>query len=117
MSERTKVNSAFEYGERLRAFREAANMTQEELAILTGLSTHTIGNAENLNRASIDTLVKMVSALGHNLNDIIPIKTAPKEIAIIRADDENMRLEFDKKRDYYESKRILKKYLDNSEFI
>lgn len=50
-------------GERLRAGRLAANLTQQMLARQSGVSLNTVRNAEDGQNVSVDTLVNLLRAL------------------------------------------------------
>jgi transcriptional regulator with XRE-family HTH domain len=58
-------------GERIRALRKEAGLTQEQLAEKAGVSVNFIGNAERgESAASVKTLRKIVKAIGVNLKDL-----------------------------------------------
>lgn len=116
MSKRTKIDLKIEYGQQLRRFREEAKLTQKELSEKSGVSIHTISNAESLNKASFESLFMILKVLGHNFNELVPLPTGPDEISIIRMDNKRMRLEFEREKEYKASIDILKKYLENIQF-
>lgn len=116
MSKRTQIRDKFEYGEALRRLREEAKLTQKELSEKSGVSVHTISNAESLNKASFESLFMILNALGRDFNEIIPMKRRPDEMSIIRTDNKNMRLEFNKEKEYRASISLIKKYMDNIYF-
>jgi transcriptional regulator with XRE-family HTH domain len=53
-----------ELGSRLRQHRLAQNLTQEELAARAGVSRGTVRNLEVKGQASVESLLRIVSALG-----------------------------------------------------
>jgi transcriptional regulator with XRE-family HTH domain len=53
-----------EIGERLRLLRLQRNIKQEDLAIRAGVSRPTLGALERCGRGSLDTLARVIYALG-----------------------------------------------------
>ncbi len=61
------------FSKRLQKIRKKIDITQEELATKTGLSTTFIGLLETgKRRASLKTLQKISSALGVKANELLP---------------------------------------------
>jgi transcriptional regulator with XRE-family HTH domain len=61
-------------GRRLEAIRLSRNTTQEQLAEEAGVSTRTIGRLEKGQGVSLDTFIRVMTALGiqHNLEALLP---------------------------------------------
>jgi len=60
------------FGMRLQSIREARGMTQEQLACMSGLSAHYIGNLEQgVRKPSSTSLIKLCHALGATPNDLL----------------------------------------------
>lgn len=59
-------------GNKLRTIREAQNLTQDELARISGVSRTTICNLENnsADNVTVKTLTKLADALGASVKDI-----------------------------------------------
>ena len=65
-----------ELGQRLRTQRLAQLLSQEELALRAGLSGSTIKNLESKGQASLESVLRVVMALGltHELQEIFSLK-------------------------------------------
>lgn len=65
-----------ELGQRLRAQRLAQLLSQEEVALRAGLSGSTIKNLESKGQASLESVLRVVMALGltHELQEIFSLK-------------------------------------------
>ncbi len=70
----TRGNYAQLFGDRLRELRAAAELTQRELARLTGTSAAAISNFEAGNNSpTLGTLVRLADALGCNVTDLVEV--------------------------------------------
>ena len=70
----TRGNYAQLFGDRLRELRAAAELTQRELARLTGTSAAAISNFEAGNNSpTLGTLVRLADALGCNVTDLVDV--------------------------------------------
>jgi transcriptional regulator with XRE-family HTH domain len=64
------------FNERLKALREKAKLTQEELARAAGLGVDTIRKLEQTNAdPKLTTFIALVRALGVGLDDLAGVKT------------------------------------------
>ena len=70
-------------GKRLKEYRLAKNLSQQELAELTGLNRVRISRIENGSAFSITSLIELMRALGilDNIEKLIPLKVkSPREL-------------------------------------
>jgi transcriptional regulator with XRE-family HTH domain len=73
MQETRRTQKDFKFARQLKRLRRKANVTQEQLADATRLSTTFIGLLETAKRKpSLKTLQKIASALGVKANELIP---------------------------------------------
>ncbi len=64
MTGNTEYEIIRDIGHRLSGYRLQKNLTQEELAVTTGLNQKTISNAETGKDPRLSTLIKILRALG-----------------------------------------------------
>jgi transcriptional regulator with XRE-family HTH domain len=85
------VEVRLELGQRLRAQRMLMDLSQQELAERAGLSKGTISNLESAGQGTLESLVRVVQALGlvHELQELFVPKLAT--IAHLQAVEQPMR--------------------------
>lgn len=64
MTTKTDEEITHEIGRRLSAYRLQQNLTQQEMAVLTGLNQKTISHAEAGKDPRLSTIIKILRALG-----------------------------------------------------
>jgi transcriptional regulator with XRE-family HTH domain len=70
---------------RLKRARLEARLTQQALADLSGVSTKTIGNAEDSGQVSLDTLLRLLDGLGRTAElDTVLKDLGPSPIALAK---------------------------------
>lgn len=77
-----------EFGERLRQYRRAKNMTQQELADLLGVSNKSVSRWESGSYPDVSTLGPLAHALGVTVDDLLGI--SPPLRTLERADWQNL---------------------------
>ena len=77
-----------EFGERLKQYRKAKNMTQQELADVLGLSNKSVSRWESGSYPDVATLGPLAKALGVTVDDLLG--QAPPLRALERADWQNL---------------------------
>lgn len=80
--------SELEFGERLRQYRRAKNMTQQELADLLGVSNKSVSRWESGSYPDVATLGPLAHALGVTVDDLLGV--APPLRTLERADWQNL---------------------------
>jgi transcriptional regulator with XRE-family HTH domain len=72
---------SFELGERLKARRVAANLTQRQLSEKSGISLSTIRNFEQTGKITLSNLIELLRGLNvlHQLDSLMPLSGVKAE--------------------------------------
>lgn len=83
LSDKTLVTQLADIAARLKQARLDADLTQQALADLSGVSIKTIGNAEDSGQVSLDTFLRLLDGLGRSDElDAVLLDAGPSPIAL-----------------------------------